>query len=117
MLSFHTALIMIRRARVSATRKLFFSPDNTAANRGSCPVCRFLQALPQHELGKVFTTEHGVAPGEVRPHVLLDHRYPRIFPVASGRACRRSQCHRVFHRSYVGQGIGLHFHAPNLCHE
>ena len=35
MLSFHTALIMIRRARVSATRKLFFSPDNTAANRGS----------------------------------------------------------------------------------
>ncbi len=63
----------------------------------------FFKRSPQHELGKVFTTEHGVAPGEVRPHVLLDHRYPRIFPVASGRACRRSQCHRVFHRSYVGQ--------------
>ena len=35
MLSFHTALIMIRRARVSATRKPFFSPDSTAANCGS----------------------------------------------------------------------------------
>ena len=58
MLSFHTALIMIRRARVSATRKLFFSPDNTAANRGSCPVLS-LSSRPQHELGKVFTTEHG----------------------------------------------------------
>ena len=77
----------------------------------------FFKRSPQHELGKVFTTEHGVAPGEVRPHVLLDHRYPRIFPVASGRACRRGQCHRVFHRPYLGQGIGLHFHAPNLCHE
>ncbi len=33
----------------------------------------FFKRSPQHELGKVFTTEHGVAPGEVRPHVLLDH--------------------------------------------
>ena len=46
MLSFHTALIMIRRARVSATRKPFFSPDSTAANCGSCPVLSLSSSAP-----------------------------------------------------------------------
>lgn len=46
----------------------------------------FFKRSPQHELGKVFTTEHGVAPGEVRPHVLAGttgiHAYSQWRPAA-----------------------------------
>ena len=74
-------LIMIRRARVSATRKLSLLARQYSREPRIMPgFVAFFKRSPQHELGKVFTTEHGVAPGEVRPHVLLDHRYPRHLP-------------------------------------
>ena len=71
----------------------------------------------QHDVGKLLAAEQGVAWGEVGPLALLYGRHEHQFPMPSGRARRRGQCHGLVDRRGVGEGIGFDGERTDLFDE
>ena len=71
----------------------------------------------KNDIGKILAAEQCGAFGKIRPHILLQRGNPHARPMPARGAGRRGQCHGLFHRPGLRQGIRFDLHGTHLVDE